>query len=388
MVKTRQRKSSGASRKDVASREPNILELHSQFFGFPGIPHSETSRSQLKRQAQVLAGGDPFYDAQEAQSEGRSPKRRKITKLPVGPLKNLQINTLPPNIGKTARANRHREEIVVATSPTAARVAKRKQRERRSGKRRFITADKSTTIGRLELFAWQAEYTQNNSSLAASKNGTGTIPKKSRQAAASRLVFGKGIADVGIWLGKSSNNVPGNDLAQQFSGECLFDGILGGQKMMTKPVVSPCHPRPLQSPRSLGAPPITPPRCNTPQTPTEVDTLYDAVAKNAIVVEGEFCRLFYPLRTQFCVFLTWSSTGISQGCRATEPRTPVSQHQSPKRPREDAERHLTPPCTPTKPPRKRRKETPAQPPAPTVVTRSMRRSMEARGVYLSLTALP
>ncbi|KAK8002593.1 hypothetical protein PG989_002312 [Apiospora arundinis] len=298
MVTTRQRKSAGASRKDVASREPNILELHSQFFGFPGIPHSETSRSQLKRQAQILAGGDPFCDAQEAQSEGRSPKRRKVTEFPVGPLKNLQINTLPEHVGKAARANRYRKEIVVATSPTTVRVTKRTQRERRSGKR-FITADKSTTIGRLELFAWHADYTQNNSSLAASKNGTGTIPKKSRQAAASRLVFGKGIADVSIWLGKSSNNSPGPDLAQQFSGESLLDGILGTQKTLTKPVLPPCHSRPLQSPQSLGQPPITPPRCNTPQTPTGTVTLYDAVLKNAIVVGGEFLRPFYPLRTQF-----------------------------------------------------------------------------------------
>ncbi|KAK8030611.1 hypothetical protein PG990_000345 [Apiospora arundinis] len=280
MVTTRQRKSAGASRKDVASREPNILELHSQFFGFPGIPHSETSRSQLKRQAQILSGGDPFCDAQEAQSEGEVTEAKE------------------EHVGKAARANRYRKEIVVATSPTTVRVTKRTQRERRSGKR-FITTDKSTTIGRLELFAWHADYTQNNSSLAASKNGTGTIPKKSRQAAASRLVFGKGIADVGIWLGKSSNNSPGPDLAQQFSGESLLDGILGTQKTLTKPVLPPCHSRPLQSPQSLGQPPITPPRCNTPQTPTGTVTLYDAVVKNAIVVGGEFLRPFYPLRTQF-----------------------------------------------------------------------------------------
>ncbi|KAK8101077.1 hypothetical protein PG999_011451 [Apiospora kogelbergensis] len=321
MATTRQGKGSRTSRKDVATREPNILQRCTTYFGIPGIPRPEISRTKLKRQAEVFAGSDPFHDEQEYEGP---PKRRKITKFPIGPLKDLDLNSLPHS-GRTGPSKRFRE--TACASPIATKASKK--RERKS--KRLITADESTTIGHLELFSWRTNYVQINYSLAASKTTSQNISKNRRQATASRLIFGKGIADVGVWLGKRTVS-PNHDLARQFSGEGLIDGMLGTEKTKTIPLVNPRR-RPLQQ-QSWGLLPRTPPHCDTPRTRSRASSC-DAAEKSGIV------------------------KGTSQGYHATEPQTPVSYHQTPKRAL-----------------------------VPTVVTRSMRRSMEARGVYSSLTALP
>ncbi|KAK8035174.1 hypothetical protein PG993_010169 [Apiospora rasikravindrae] len=246
-------------------------------FGYPGTPPSQIKRPQLKRQAEAFAGGDPFFE----EHGERSPKKRRILSFPIGPPKDK--HTLLCR-GSAAAARRYRK--ITDSSPTAAKAkTKRKTKVERKTKR-LITADESTTVGRLDLFAWQTDYIQTSSTLATPKSKNRPPPKKSRQAAASRLVLGKGIADVGFWLGNSTSS-PAHALAQQFSGDGLLDGILGTSTMLTKSVALR-HQQPLRQ-RSLGTPPKTPVSIGIPQTPIKV-TMYDEVARND-TIQGEIIYL-------------------------------------------------------------------------------------------------
>ncbi|KAK8065810.1 hypothetical protein PG997_012557 [Apiospora hydei] len=330
MVVNRRKKNIRPSREDVASREPNILQMCTMKFGYPGTPPSEIKRPHLKRQAEAFAGGDPFFDEQGE----RSPKKRRIQSLPIGLPKDKHILLCR---GSAAAARRYRK--IPDSSPTTAKANTNAGRK----SKQLITADESTTFGRLDLFAWQTDYIQTSSSLATPKS-------KKRHP----------LKNVGAWLGKSTAS-PAHALAQQFSGDGLLDGILGTSTTLTKSMALR-RQQPLRQ-RSLNMPAKTPASIKIPHTPTKV-TAYKDVTRNV------------------------SIEVMAMGCDINEPATPGRQLRSSKRAREDTEEPGTAPCTTTRTPRKRIKKTPSPPPIPTVVTRSMKREMEARGVYLSLMALP
>ncbi|KAK7996127.1 sister chromatid cohesion protein [Apiospora marii] len=292
MVAARRERTSRPSREDVASREPNILEACTMKFGYPGISPSEIQRPRLKRQAQVFAGGDPFLN--ERGDGLSSPKRRKIDSFPIGPPRDvcmLRHRGLPRKVVPTEHQNKSAD-----SSPGAAK-AKRNTEGSKKSKKRLITADETTTIGRLELFGWQAEYSQTSATLAARKKlRNNIIPKKARREAASQLIFGKGIAGVGVWLGKSGTTTttasPASDLGRQFSGDGLLDGILGTppqQTLLTNSLAIRRRQRALR-PRSPGSPPRAPVDGDVPQTPTIVTLCDDAVSNGTI--EGKFYKLF------------------------------------------------------------------------------------------------
>ncbi|KAK8113218.1 hypothetical protein PG984_013744 [Apiospora sp. TS-2023a] len=365
MVAPRRKRIARPSREDVASREPNILEACTMKFGYPGISLSEISRPRLKRQAEVYAGGDPFFNER---GDGPSAKRRKLESFPIGPPKDVCILRHRGNRRKVVPAEQQQKSA--DSSPGAA---KGKRVTERKKSKRLITADESTTIGRFEVFAWHAEYPQNCSYLAAPKNkkNRNTIPKKVRQDAASRLIFGKGIADVGVGLGKSSTTTsPVSDLSRQFSGEGLIDGVLGTsqQTLPTKSV-----PIRLHQPALRQQPPDSPPR-----TPVDAD---GPLISTIIIPYDDTASIdTFELRTPSCDF-------------NDEAKPPTPQPRSGKRAREEEEEDSeqrtstpTPPSSPTS--RKRTKKTPTPTPSPTVVTRAMKREMAARGVYLTHKALP
>ncbi|KAK7967250.1 uncharacterized protein PG986_001527 [Apiospora aurea] len=365
MVVNRRKKNTRPSREDVASREPNILQMCTMKFGYPGTPPSEIKRPHLKRQAEAFAGGDPFFDEQGE----RSPKKRRIQSLPIGLPKDKHVLLCR---GSAAAARRYRK--IPDSSPTAAKTNTNTGRK----SKQLITADESTTFGRLDLFAWQSDYIHTTSSRATAKSKKRQPPKKSRQAVASRLVLGKGIADVGVWLGKDTTS-SSHALARQFSGDSLLDGILGTSTALTRSVALR-HQHPLRQ-RSLNTPTRTPVSVEILQTPTKV-TGYKDVTRNDSI-EGEFITCLLAVEA-----VLTRTTVMAMECDINEPATPGRQLRSSKRAREGTEEPGTALCTPTRTPRKRIKKMPSPPPIPTVVTRSMKRKMEARGVRLSLTALP
>lgn len=268
-------------------------------FGYPGISPSEIKRRRLKRQAQDFAGGDPFCNERE---DGLLSKRRKIESFPIGPPKDVCVLN-HRGLHRKVVPTQHQKKTADSSPGTAK--AKRNIEGKKS--KQLITADESTTIGRLELFALHTDYTQTSTTRAAprkNKKNRKNVPKKTRRDTASHLIFGKGIAGVGVWLGKSGTTTnPASDLGRQFSGDSLLDGILGTpqQTLPKKSVAIRRHPRVLPS-RSPGSLPKTPIDGDFPQTPTIV-TLCDDTASNG-TVEGEFYKLCVCFLNPRAIFLT------------------------------------------------------------------------------------